>query len=232
DHYHIAESSSKTIDIMDWLSDNQGDPALVDFNDKLKDHLLARLGGLAFDGEEHAFTDADRDSLIIRKNRIYLHSFLRVNYTTYDLRREQDSISSRTHPDLMVLSHEDGSDGIVPHPYWYGRVIHIFHVDVLHFKPGTELNPPDIQRINVLFVRWFGRETSIPTGFAAKQLHRVGFLDSTDPSAFGFLDPDQVVRGIHLIPAFTHGRTGELLPPSIARPAGEIDDWKLYYVNM
>jgi hypothetical protein len=132
----------------------------------------------------------------------------------------------------MVLSHEDGSDGIVPHPYWYGRVIHIFHVDVLHFKPGTELNPPDIQRINVLFVRWFGRETSIPTGFAAKQLHRVGFLDSTDPSAFGFLDPDQVVRGIHLIPAFTHGRTGELLPPSIARPAGEIDDWKLYYVNM
>ncbi|KAF9228320.1 hypothetical protein BS17DRAFT_669311, partial [Gyrodon lividus] len=99
-------------------------------------------------------------------------------------------------------------------------VIHIFHVDVLHFEPG-KLNLPDIQRINVLFVHWFGHETSIPTGFTAKQLHQVGFIDSVD-----------VMRGIHHIPAFTHGCTGELLPLSVAHPAGEIDDWKLYYVNM
>ncbi|KIK94749.1 hypothetical protein PAXRUDRAFT_33363 [Paxillus rubicundulus Ve08.2h10] len=185
-YYHIAESSSKTIDVVDWLSDNQGDPAILDFNNKLKDHLLARLVDLAFDGEEY--------------NQMYLHSFLRVNYTTYDLHHEQDSNSSQTHPDLMALSHEDSPDRIVPHPYWYGHVIHIFHIDVLHFKPSTELNLPDIQCINVLFVCWFRHET--------------------------------IVCGIQLIPAFTHGRTGELLPPSVAHSAGEIDNWKLYYVNM
>ncbi|KAF7293674.1 hypothetical protein MIND_01147400 [Mycena indigotica] len=51
--------------------------------------------------------------------------------------------------------------------------------------------------------------------------------------AFGFLDPQVVVRGCHLIPAFSHGRTTEYLPKSIARPEAASDqDWRFYYVNM
>jgi hypothetical protein len=42
-------------------------------------------------------------------------------------------------------------------------------------------------------------------------MHHVGFVDSDDPLAFGFLDPQYVIRGVHLLPAFAHGHTGSLL---------------------
>jgi hypothetical protein len=32
------------------------------------------------------------------------------------------------------------------------------------------------------------------------------FVDESDPDAFGFLDPGQVVWGAHLIPTFASGR--------------------------
>ncbi|KAG1896093.1 uncharacterized protein F5891DRAFT_1193535 [Suillus fuscotomentosus] len=54
-----------------------------------------------------------------------------------------------------------------------------------------------------------------------------------EPGAFGFLNPHQIICGVHLIPAFAYGHTDELLLPSIARPLHENnEDWKFYYVNM
>jgi hypothetical protein len=61
----------------------------------------------------------------------------------------------------------------------------------------------------------------------------VGFVDSNDPAAFGFLDPNEVIRAVHLIPAFNEGRTANLLGPSIARQESEKDmDWTYYYVGL
>jgi hypothetical protein len=37
----------------------------------------------------------------------------------------------------MLLSHEEPGDGINAHPYWYARVIGIFHVDVVHLGPKS-----------------------------------------------------------------------------------------------
>lgn len=51
-----------------------------------------------------------------------------------------------------------------------------------------------------------------------------------------FLDPAQVIRGTHLIPAFSEGRTSILLPEtqSVARVRNpsEADDWTNFYVNI
>ena len=81
-----------------------------------------------------------------------------------------------------------------------------------------------------LWVRWFGRELSHRAGWKAKRLHHVGF-DEQDQ--FGFLDPNDVIRGVHLIPAFEHGQISDKLGPSIARQPDENDkDWAYYYVNM
>lgn len=94
-------------------------------------------------------------------------------------------------------------------------------------------------RMDVLFVRWFRRDVNYPSGWSEKRLHRLQFFDQENPSdAFGFLDPDLVVRGVHLIPAFAFYRTqtDELLGPSRARRMQDGDDpdkdWKYYYVNM
>src|ERR1700761_8122793 len=73
------------------------------------------------------------------------------------------------------------------------------------------------KKMEFLFVRWFGLDTEEPGGGKAKRLHQIGFLDGDDPSAFGFLDPADVVRAVHLIPRFLFGWTGDLLGHSIAR---------------
>ena len=68
------------------------------------------------------------------------------------------------------------------------------------------------------------------------RLLKFGFVpDDPDAgsSAFGFLDPVQVIQGVHLIPSFMEGLTGDLLQPSLAHLEHEGDlDWQCYYVNM
>jgi hypothetical protein len=166
-------------------------------------------------------------------NRIYKHKVMRVNYTTYDLRRAQDSLNSRTHADIMVLSHEDEhARQSHAHPYWYAQIIGIFHAMVQHRGPLSQSLEP--QHMSFLWIRWYGRDLTHRAGWNAKRLHRVGFVDTSDPFAFGFLDPQHVIRGVHLIPSFSHGRTGDLLQPnSIARnPAERGEDWQYYYIGM
>lgn len=192
---------------------------------RLKDHLLGRILGYAFDGDETEFSDAQRSSIQLVNNRIYRHKVLRVNYTSYDMRRCQDSLNPHTHSNIMVLSQEDET-GL--HPYWYARIIGIFHARILHY--GTSSDPVDM---DFLWVRWYGRDLSHKSGWKAKHLPRVGFVDSEDPLAFGFLDPSLIIRGSHIIPSFDHGHTDLLLPPSIARTLSEKDsDWRMLYINM
>ena len=65
-----------------------------------------------------------------------------------------------------------------------------------------------------LFVQWFGRDLTPRPGWKAKRLHRIGFVPGTNETAFGFLDPAQVVWAVHLIPAFAWGHIKTLLPSS------------------
>jgi hypothetical protein len=131
----------------------------------------------------------------------------------------------------MVLAHEDEETD--PHPYWYARVVGIFHVFVQFTDPSTSLTKT--QRMDVLWLRWFGRnsELKFKSGWATKRLHQVGFLHSNRPDAFGFLDPHDVIRAVHMIPIFVHGRTATLMGPSDVRQPSEGDeDWAYYYINM
>ena len=175
-----------------------------------------------------AFTDDARNDLVIVRNAMYEHKTFSINYTTYDLRREQDAINPRTRPDIMVLSHETDSNR---HPYWYAHVVKIFHVNIHHY--GEHSRSDELQRKDVLLVRWFSRNLTHRSGFSARRLPRIEFLPEDDPDAFSFLDPDVVIRGIHLIPMFSLGRTSELLGPSIARQEKDGDeDWQAFDVNM
>ena len=80
---------------------------------------------------------------------------------------------------------------------------------------------------------WFGCDLKHYRGWRNKRLHRIGFINGDDDAAFGFLDPQEVIRGVHLIPAFHYGWTHKLLPPSrIAHPDSDKDkDWQYFYVN-
>jgi len=236
------------VDIADLLDKNEEDPALEvifqlisicflllicalqAFVPQLIDHLLARLLGMDQAGVEHEFTDEERMSLTIDNHRLYRHQVLRVNYTTYDNRRVQDTINPRTRPDIMTLSGEN-EEGDHAHPYWYACVLGIYHVRVLH--TGEFSKSSQLQTMQFLHVQWFGHHVKHRSGWKARHLHCVSFLD-VDSEPFGFVDPAHVIRAAHLIPAFAFRETEDLLGPSkIARC--EIDgdeDWCFYYVSM
>jgi hypothetical protein len=134
-------------------------------------------------------------------------------------------MNPRTHADIMTLARDETTG----HPFAYARILGICHAEVIHNVPGASKVPVNIQ---FLWVRWFRYDTCWKSGFKHKRLHRLEFLPASDPGTFGFLDPDEVIRGSHIIPAFAHKRTSELLGESIARNADESSDWRYYYVAM
>ncbi|KAJ3552779.1 hypothetical protein NM688_g3974 [Phlebia brevispora] len=218
-HHHIGDSQRVHEDIFKLSDTNSKDPALRNFVSDLKNHLLARILGNEFNGEEHDFTDEQRAQIRIVNNRIYRHQILQVNFTTYDMRRDQDTLNPRTHANFMVLN--PGEDNLDENktPSYTG--------------PGHIAK--EVRRMEFLWVRWFGRDLKAPGGFATRRLHRLGFVDADELGAFGFLDPSLVIRGVHLIPAFHYGRTQDLLGPSILRrelDKEDCEDWKYYYVDM
>lgn len=170
--------------------------------------------------------DEEHNSVIIPNNVIYSVQTMQVNYTTYDLRREYDTISPRTHADVMVLSGETTPS----HPYWYARILGIYHVETWLNDGGS----PVKQHLEFLFVRWLAPLQTHMSGIKHARLPKVAFVEEVDPDAFGFLDPMQVIRGVHLIPAFASGRGASSLRygESLGRPGGQLDDWEEYYIGM
>jgi hypothetical protein len=157
---------------------------------------------------------------------------MRINYTTYDVRRDTDTIKLGSYPDIMVKSPETGPGA---QPYWYARVIGIFHAHVLSSHVGAQES--SLHRMDFLWVRWFGVEPGrYRHGSRYARLPKIGFVVSEDYFAFSFLDPAQAIRGVHVIPAFSEGRTSKLLPnvKSLARVLNpeEKDDYVNFYVNM
>lgn len=147
---------------------------------------------------------------------------MRVNYTTYDMKREQDSINPRTRPPIMLESRGDADE----HPYLYAWVLGIFHAFVRLKSAYAPFEP-----VEFLWVRWLDHNKKYRSGWKAKRHPRVEFVPHTDRDAFGFLDTQDVLRAAHLIPAFHYGRTTDLLPPSVIRAEKENDeDWKAFYV--
>ena len=162
--------------------------------------------------------------ILFKGNKIYCHRLLRINYTTYDLQREFDSINPHTdHRDIMLLANSHG-DG---HPFSYARVLGIFHANIIYTGSGSK----DFQSrwIKFLWVRWFEVLQDCST-WEQHALDTVRFIPMADEDAFGFVDPADVLRGCHVIPPFAGGR---LHPDGIAmsRWAGDSDDWKQYCIN-
>ena len=171
----------------------------------LKDHLLARLRGQAFEGDEHEFSDEDSNTISFVYNCIYRHKVMQLNYTTYDMHCSQDSVNIQIHSDVVVFTHKDDNDNANAHPYWYARVMAIFHADIQCRNP--ESRTVDTQHMDFLWVRWFRRDLDYCSGFEVQRLPQIGFVPSNNESAFGFLSPDAVLRATHLIAGFAYGTT-------------------------
>lgn len=222
-----------------------------DFVPKLKRHILPRIertirrekslastSGLV-QGEPSSRIPADVDGLSFKHNRMYTHNILRVNYTTYDVRRAQDTINPRTtHCNALFLAENGDNPGTFGnHPFLYGQILGIYHVNVIYSGPGMLDYRP--RRVEFLSVRWF--ELLEPLGsWASWTLDHLRFPDMSGDGAFSFVDPANIVRGCHIIPRFVAGlcwpKDQSHCEPLAIRSARAFkqrgsDDWKEYCVN-
>ena len=166
---------------------------------------------------------------LLNLDRVVESKILWINYTTYDIRRAYDCLRPGHLSFLMTLLREDDPDR---HPFWYCQLLKALHIEV-DFCPGGVTRSSET--LEVLWVCWLGVDPAQKWGFRRCALPKVGFVPKHgDSPTFGFLDPSLVIRGCHLIPTFTDGRTDQLLQrgQSVARQYGETDDWAGYYVNM
>ena len=236
-HYSVAKKDRDHVDLYDFSNKHMGDPALKvsdiltiycsvltvvqNFVVKLKDHLLARILNKQYDPNPPMFTTKDHDELYIAEDRLEQRYSMSIYYTTYDLRRGKDRVNMRNRSHIMTLSH----DRI--HPYAYTRVLGIFRLDILH---GPTMSGED--RMDVLWVHWFKIDKTHRAGWKAKQLYQIKYIPALEDDTFGFLDPNDIVRGSHLIGGFNLGHQSHSPsdPASTWDPEKE-SNWKTYYVN-
>ncbi|KAK7696333.1 hypothetical protein QCA50_000987 [Cerrena zonata] len=204
-HHFISHSHNHPIKLSSFIHTNQHDPAFKD-----NSHI---------------------ESLMVM---IMMTSpMLIVNYTTYNVRRDQDSLNPSRQCNVIVNSPETAAGA---HLFWHVQVLGVFHTSASVF-PSREstLWPISSTLIQFLWVRWYGIEPGSRSGLRHSHLPKIGFVPEDDRFAFGFLDPSVVIRGCHLIPAFAMGKTGRLLRAGIstvARKPGQRKDWVNYYVGM
>ena len=198
---------------------------LQGFIPKLKDHLLSRLLNREYDSDEHTFSSEERNSIqfVNNLNKVLHPKRLQINYTTYDIRCDQDTLHPGHGAAIMLLSGEDGPNA---HPFWYAEVLGAFLITVTY--SGIE------RTMEFLWIRWFGVIPGYHWGLKNARLPKIGFIPSDSGTAFGFIDPSLALRACHLIPAFSEGCTDSLLRygPCVARETNTFDDWAAYYVNM
>jgi hypothetical protein len=202
-----------------------------DFAKRLKDYAVRWTSNLTLMPgvtSYEDFTDAQRAHIDIVSNALYRHKTLQLRYTTYDMQGDKDTMRQTKYPGIMVLSDDE------EHPYLYGSVIDIFHINVRNSGPCTLLTDGAEATLPMVWVRWFQCDRSQgPPGFHSLRHPSVSFCNSDEPDAFGLIHPDEIVRAVHLIPRFQLGRTDEYLSvPSRGRPATEKSDWKHYSINM
>lgn len=160
---------------------------------------------------------------------------MRANYTSYDVRRDEDIIRAGTHgqSNIMVLAPESadiraaGHEG--PHAFWYARVLGIYHANVIYVGDGNADYSP--RRLEFLWVQWYELE-DYDAGWSPRRLDRVSLPPVADEHSLGFLNPDDVLRSSHIIPLFREGLACEKGSGlSCCDLDHDHEDWKMYVIN-
>ena len=172
--------------------------------------------------------ESDTTSVLLKNDRMYRHHLARFNYTTYDVRRAQDVINPNTpHCNIMLLADNSQTCDETHHPFLYARVLGIYHVNVVYTGQGSF--DYAARQIKFLWVRWF-KPTGTPVKWGHLRLDSISFPPMAQDSSFGFVDPSDVLRSCHIIPAFASGKVHSD-SISLSRCANDGSDYRRYYVN-
>jgi len=169
--------------------------------------------------------------VFFKDDRIYHHKLSRFHFTTYDVRRGTDIINPGTsHSNIMLLADNTGPAGSSSnlHPFLYARVLGTYHANVIYGGPG--MTDYKARRLDFLWVRWYEVEDSGSAGWISSKLDTLHFPPMDGEFSFGFVDPDDVLRGCHIIPTFAKGKRHSDRV-GVSRCAKDGNDYHQYYVG-
>ena len=86
------------------------------------------------------------------------------------------------------------------------------------------------RRLDFLWVRWYEVVDPASSGWHSSKLDSVRFLPMNEDDAFGFVDPQDVLRGCHIMPNFAKGKR-HADGIGISRCAKDGKDYNRYYVG-
>ncbi|KAG8794782.1 hypothetical protein FRC12_021705 [Ceratobasidium sp. 428] len=154
--YGIGQSSraADAINIPLWIERHSRELPVKFFMRSLKEHLLARALGVAEP------TELVRVTLV--NDRMYTHATLRLNYSSYDVRRQFDVVNPNT-PCRFILLPNDTTNNPSVHPFLYARVLGIYHA-MVRISNGLP------KRMDFLWVRWMDYDDKQPGGWEAGRL--------------------------------------------------------------
>ncbi|KAJ3515408.1 hypothetical protein NMY22_g14461 [Coprinellus aureogranulatus] len=255
--YFIGKSQNQPVHLGNFIRVNEGDLAVKGFLMKMKRHLFPRLITMLLQeakmkADDYAasipilqslsvtFTDDDLKNIHFHSDRIYRHAIFKIRYTTYDCRYDHDTFNpSTSRRDFMCLRADSDTPPSTPNhggaaadkPYSYGRLLGVFHTNVVYSGPGAlDFGK---RRLDFLWVRWFVQEPRT-NDWSVKRQDLLTLAPVASPGSCDFLDPANILRGAHIIPRFSSGpRYGEADTQRriLSKCAHEKSDWKMYYVN-
>ncbi|TBU38655.1 hypothetical protein BD309DRAFT_1083909 [Dichomitus squalens] len=136
EHDHIAKDQSDPVLLATWARSFTDDVALQGFISHMREHLALRLRTDHGSRGQHATAN----NIIISQDRIFRHATMQVNFTTYDLQRDQDIIHVGT-PKTGIMMHApafDGSDSDIEGlPWTYAVVLGIYHANIVIHDNGV-----------------------------------------------------------------------------------------------
>ncbi|RXW13768.1 hypothetical protein EST38_g12086 [Candolleomyces aberdarensis] len=136
-----------------------------------------------------------------------------------------DSYSTETHNVMLLNASYTPDSHQQEHPYVYAKVLKIFHANASFLGVLPDGSRRDqLHRLEFLWVRRY----AIQNYNEDISLVQVKPCPLTDADALGFIDPTDVVRGTHLVPRFSRGKSDEV---SSRWSTGGEDFWNAYFVN-
>ncbi|CAE6402750.1 unnamed protein product [Rhizoctonia solani] len=190
-----------------WIYEQRHDDAMKFFIPQLKRFFLARFLGNRNDPK---FNEEEILGIRFHQDRMYRHKTLRINYTSYDVLRQQDLLNPSTSNRFILLPAQSEDGSTPPHPFIYAKVLGIYHAKVSY---GNVVP----RREDFVHVRWlyYNTDEARQGGWDECRLDHIGYeqcyTDQDLLDSFDFVHPSDIIRAVHLIPDFQSGSSGTLL---------------------
>lgn len=169
--------------------------------------------------------------VFFKKDRIYHHRLIRFHFTTYNVWRGTDIINPGTSRCNVMLLADQVDGSVTPsnlHHFLYAWVLGAYHANVINTGPG--MLDYEARRFDFLWVQWFEVTNPGSSGWSHSTLDSVHFPPMHGDNSFGFVDPKDVLRACHILPAFAKGKR-QANGVGISRCAKDSKDYKSYYVG-